>query len=356
MPDGLHAAQELAERVRFSGDSLRPQSEGNTSHAEAYKGFLAQTGLRISQEVTPTLADRLNVVYDRIAIPKGTVEAFVYAGADLQAACFAGSTSQCVIQFSSSLVDLLDEDEFGFVAGHELGHFLLGHGVATMEHERQSLEFFIQQRSQEISVDRIGLLACGSLDVALRALMKTISGLTSKHLRFDVGTFISQLRKPSNPFLHNNPTASHPSIVVRCRALLWFSLNDLFLKGAHAFSAEQMRKLDEHIQNDLHRYVDGPARQLIEEAKEHVALWMAAYAFVQDGIFAKHEQEIFARTFGEDNLEKLKNFLRGAPTTDACDRVKQNLQSSLAELAALIPTSCEAEVEKIRQRTQFLTQ
>lgn len=348
MSDGLRAAQELAERVRFSGDTLRRRSEGDASHTETVRSLFYQSGLRISREVTPSLSERLNAVYERLNIPKDTVEAFVYSSPEIQAECFAGGTSECVIRFSSSLVDILDEDEFGFVAGHELGHFLLGHGVAKMETRRESLEYFMQQRSQEISVDRIGLLACGSLDIAVRALMKTVSGLTSRHLRFDVGTFVSQLRKPSDPSRHNSQTDSHPSIVVRCRALLWFSLNDFSTKGAQVFSEEQMSKLDERIQNDLNKYVDGPARRRIQEAKEDLAMWMTACEIVQNGIFEKGEQATFAEMFGEDTLEKLKNFLRDIPAPEVQDTVYEKMKSAREELENLIPTSFESEVAKIR--------
>ena len=142
----------------------------------------------------------------------------------------------------------------------------------------------MQQRAQEVSVDRVGLVACGSLDIAIRALMKTASGLSSDHLRFDVGTFISQLSKSAKPAGHGDHTASHPSILVRCRALLWFSLNDFFTTHKGTFPQGQLDVLDLRIQNDLRTYVDGPARKQIEESKNDLAMWMAAYEIVQKGV------------------------------------------------------------------------
>ena len=179
----------------------------------------------------------------------------MYASPELRAECYASSTIQCIIRFSSSLVDLLDEEEFAFVAGHELGHFLLGHGLTHIERQSESIEYFIQQRAQEISVDRIGLVACDSVDVALRALMKVASGLNDRHLRFDVGAFIAQLRMTAPNSGSDNHRASHPSILVRCRALLWFSLNDVFTKRAEVFVQSQMQQLDARIQDDINTYV-----------------------------------------------------------------------------------------------------
>ena len=353
MAKRLSAAQDLAERARYSGDTLKRSSEGDASHTERLRSFLYQNELQINPSVTPALADCLARVYNHLHIPSGTVEAFVFPSAEIQAECHSGSTSECVIRISSALIDILDDDEVGFVAGHELGHFLLGHGIARHEAATESLEYFMLQRSQEISVDRIGLLACGSLDVAVRALMKTASGLTSKHLRFDVGTFVAQLRSATAGASQANPTSSHPSILVRCRALLWFSLNDFFTRGESHFSVEQMAKLDKLIENDLHKFVDGPARERIEEAKRDLAMWMAVCEVVQDGVFAKHEQEVLADMFGTGLVERLKSFLSNVPAAEVHDTVYERMVTARDELEGVIPTSFEAEFEKIRERVNL---
>ena len=57
---------------------------------------------------------------------------------------------------------------------------------------------------------------------------------------------------------------------------------------------EQFTKLDQRIENDLNRYVDGPTKRLIEGAKEDLAIWIAAQYAVQDGDFDKNEQAVFS--------------------------------------------------------------
>src|SRR3990172_4646036 len=341
MLDSLQKARQLAEMVRYSGDTLRSRGEGHASSTEHIRSLFAQTGLQVTHSVTPSLAASLDKVYERLHIPQGTVDAFVYSSPEIQAECYAGSTKDCVIQFSSGLIDLLDGDDIEFVAGHEIGHFLLRHRITKLESHCENLEYFMQQRSQEISVDRIGLLACRSLDIAMRALMKTVSGLTSKHLRFDVGTFISQLRNVGNLQIDHAITSSHPSILVRCRALLWFSLNDFYTQGETHFSQEQLRKIDKHIENDLTKYVDGPARKRIEEAKQNLTLWMAAYEAVQNGIFDKQEQANISGMFGEEMLNKLKNFIEGMSAADVQEEIFSRMQSARQELENIIPNSFE---------------
>ena len=349
MADSLQPATELAEQIRFAGDTLRHDSTGNTAKTEAIASVFFQSELEITAAVTPALSAHLDQVCDHLRIHRSQISAFVYPSSELQAACFAASRSKCVIRFSSALVDLLDADEFSFVCGHELGHFLLGHGVAKMESRDLSLEYFMQQRAQEVSVDRVGLIACGSLDIAIRALMKTASGLSSEHLRFDVGTFISQLSKSAKPTGRDIDTTSHPSILLRCRALLWFSLNDFFTTESGTFSRDQLAQLDDRINNDLRTYVDGPALKQIEESKSDLAMWMAAYEIVQKGVFDKKQQSVVAEMFGADTLQRLINFLKEVPASEVENTVYERVKATREALEGLIPTAFETELQEIRE-------
>jgi hypothetical protein len=350
MDKALTSAQQIAELVRFSGDTLRNKSAGESAPTEAVAGTLFQNELEISAEVTPGLWAQLESAREHLSIPPDTIHAFVYASPELQASCFATSTQNCVLRFSSGLIDLLDAREFAFVCGHELGHFLLGHGISKMESGDLSIEYFMQQRAQEISVDRIGLIAAGSLDVAIRALMKTVSGLSNEHLRFDVGRFLSQLGKSGAMRGASEFEATHPSILVRCRALLWFSLNDYFTVGHEAFSRAQFDALDARIQKDLATYVDGPAREKIEQAKNDLALWIAANEIVQNGVFGKADQIAFEKMFGAEMLAKLINFLRDIPRSEVQDAVYERVRTTREALEALIPSSFECEVAEIQHR------
>lgn len=345
MPNRLSDALVLAENVRFGGDTLRRETDGEESRINSIRALFYQNGLKITPEVTPRLQERLSKVCQKLHIPQDAVEGFVYASPDIQAECFAGGASECVIRITSSLVDILEEEELDFVLGHELGHFLLGHGVARMERHKECLEFFMQQRSKEISADRIGLLACDALETAVKALIKTVSGLSGQHLRFDVGTFVSQIRKAS---LRSNELATHPSILVRCRALLWFSMDDSFVKKGDTFPKGQIEKLDEQVQRDLDKYVDNLAKKSIQEAKDDLAMWSAAYKVVQDGVFSASEQKIFSERFGAETLEKLLNFLTGIPASEVVDVVFEKMNISREKLESLIPSAFEDEYSKIR--------
>jgi len=346
----LESARKYAEKFRYSGDAIQATGTENVQNTRIIRGVLAQSGIQINQTVTPGLFQSLRRVFERLRIPPDAVHAFVYPSSEIQAGCFTGSRSQCIIKFSSAIIDLLDENELEFVAGHELGHFLLGHDLIDDKGQKESVEFYIQRRYQEISVDRIGLLACQSLDVAMKVLMKTISGLTDKHLRYDVGTFLSQLRHVGQEHQLLDAMSSHPSILIRCRALLWFSMNYSFETNGEDYSTKQRKKTDNLINNDMEKYVDGPVKRLIKEAKDDLSFWMVVNEIVRDDVFNRKEQEIIKQQFGSEMLEKLKNFLSNVDASSAHQAVGSRVEVAKKKLQTLIPTNFEHEVKDIQSR------
>jgi len=345
MSDGLRNAKALASTLRYSEDTPWNRSVEADSRVEAVREYFSQNALRITHEVTPALHARLAAVYGRLDIPPEAIDAYVQSSADIQAESFTGHTTECVIRFSSALVDILDQEEFNFVAGHEIAHFLLNHGSSV--HNANSLEHFMRQRSQEISADRLGLLAGGSLDVAVKALMKTVSGLTSNHLRFDVRTFIAQLRKPVNGSVVNNRSATHPSVFVRCKALLWFSMTKGYLATPNEWDPKELSTLNARVKADFEAYVDGPIRKQIQAAKNDYAMWSTAVDMVSDGVFTKTEQTAFGLMFGSATLEKFRNFLKELARGDVQEAVTQRMNHARRELAELIPETVDSEVERI---------
>jgi hypothetical protein len=351
MADSLTAARAFANRLRFSGD-VRSDNFALASDKAANQvdEIFYHSGIEISPALTPSLWSRLSAVCDRLTLPIDAVKAFTYSSPELQACCRSLGSSGCVINFSSALINFLDEDEFEFVAGHELGHFLLGHTHNT-DQKGISPEYFMNCRSQEISVDRIGLHACNSLDTAIRALMKTVSGLTSRHLRFDVSAFISQLKKIDHVTGDQSAT-THPSMLIRSKALLWYSLSDCFYKGEICYFADQIREIDQRIERDLARFVDGIFRSRIDQTKKDVLLWMLTYEIVRHGNFSKGAQDQLKDIFGDDTVQKLRNFLKELKVDEPEKIVHEKLAASRQELESLIPASFMSEVRMLEQMVQ----
>ena len=168
MPEALFRAREIANSVRFSSDRQNGRNSTADFDPNSVRDFFLCNELNITREVTPKLYRSITTVLERMGIPEEYVSAFVYAAPEINATCYSGINAECIIRFSSALVEILNEDEFHFVIGHELGHFLLLHSGARLNKEDEGIEYFIKQRAKEISADRIGLIACNSLNASIK--------------------------------------------------------------------------------------------------------------------------------------------------------------------------------------------
>lgn len=347
----LENARASAERVRFSPDRNRHHNYGDSSRAAHVRDAFYKTGLLITDRTTPALSRSFDAVCDRLCLPRESVEAFVYSSPEVQAECFSGSLDQCTVRFSSSLVNLLNEAEFTFVVGHELGHFLFGHG-GVQHRDARSIEHFMQLRFQEISVDRLGLVACSDLKTAVQAMIKTVSGLDSRHLRYNAGQFISQLSSLSDPSQGDSLGSTHPSMFMRCRALLWFSMDTQLSGYPDMVSRDRIDALDKRVAADFSKYVDGPAERRIEQTKRDLEMWLAASLMVADGRLAKSEQEAFSEWFGTELLEKLVNFLSGLDRLEVDDAIFERVRAAREELEGVIPDRFPDVYKDIEKRVR----
>lgn len=353
MVNSLQKAIGLVESVRYSGDTLKVEESAIHRDNDRVDFYFSLNSILINPLVTPEISNSVDKVVDRLNIPKKSIKAYVYASSDIQAECHAGNDNDCIIRLSSGLIDILEYAEIEFVIGHEIGHFLFSHGLALSTPGNESLELSIQKRAQEISADRVGLLASESLDVSIRALMKTMSGLSSKYLKFDIGAFLSQLSNSESFKSQMDVNSSHPSMLVRCRALLWFSMCDTFKSGSHNYQANEVNGLNEKIRSDIDKFVDAASRKKIKTLKQDLALWMSALSIVKNGSFSKDEQRQFSEMFDSNILDKLKGFLSGLDASTASKTIEQNLEKAKNELYNEIPTSFNKELNEISQEVRL---
>ena len=351
MDDELVKARNFARTVRYSEDTLTADESIKIENTEI-DAFFSLNSIHVTPLVTPVIFKSIDKVIKRLQIPPSSIKAYVYASPEIQATCYAGNDVDCVIRLSSGLIDILENNELEFVIGHEIGHFLYSHGLAaSLNNNNESLEFSIKQRAQEISADRIGLLASESLDASIRAMMKTISGLTTKYLKFDIAAFLSQLSNTAKYKSQISVNSSHPSMLLRCRALLWFSMSETFKSGEKNYQPNEIDKLNAKIQSDIHKYIDSLAYEKIDELKKDVEMWLAVSMIVEDGSFNSDEQVVFKEMFGQNSLEKLKTFLSSHDSASAAKKsVSKKLEYSMKILYSTIPISFESEMELLEKK------
>ncbi len=346
MHDRLSAAIELVQSVRFSGDLGRPLSGGGSLESSRIHYQFNEKGLRLSADMTPGIFGVLDNVCQRLKIESNNVLAYVYASPEIQAGCFSADTRDCLITFSSGLIKLMSDDELAFVIGHELGHFLLGHGT-NIDSSDSSTEGMIQQRCKEISADRIGMLACSSKNAAFRSLIKTTAGLSEEYLRFDIRTYLDQIRRASSSTNFSMGESTHPSLVMRCRALLWFSMSKECVEFIGGSAGEPLSEVDKRLANDLKKFVDGPAHQRISDAKNTLEIWLTAAAAIRDGSMSRKEQSLISETLGPDILDKLMSLFSGCGRLEVEMIVREKLQEAIDYYQSIAPRDYDTERGKL---------
>ncbi|MFN2448259.1 MAG: RDD family protein [Candidatus Baltobacteraceae bacterium] len=100
---------------------------------------------------------------------------------------------------SSNWIEHFRDDELAFMIGRELGHIASGHARFTSllsvngnENAIVSLIFGAWLRRAELTCDRVGLLCCGSLDAAMRAI--TVASFHAFGRQIDHRIFAEQAR------------------------------------------------------------------------------------------------------------------------------------------------------------------
>ena len=347
-PHSLTDARSLAGKYRYPGDTPQRIIERAAQTAQQVKRVLSSSGLQISQELTPKLYESLVTACENLRVPAQSVYAYVISSPELQAQCFAADDDNCVINISSGLINLLSADEVTFVIGHEIGHHVLRH---NQEGEAQaSIEGLMNQRAKEISVDRAGLIACQSLESSLRAAMKVISGLPDKFIRFDTSNFINQLRTADRQnATRADSFATHPSLVLRARALLWFSMNDEILLG-DKLGTMALEKINGWVRRDLDRYIDKPAREKITNIENDLFFWTCAKTATLKGKLTKEDRQKLAAQFGEGNVKKLIGAIEGMSVDEVAEFLNQKIAENSEELALLVPGSVSKRIEEIDRK------
>ncbi|MHC4660189.1 MAG: M48 family metallopeptidase [Planctomycetota bacterium] len=200
-------------------------------------------GLRLSAAMSPKIF-RLKECIQKILKTDVSFDLYVYGDPNMNASCIRTGDSEFIVAMTSSLVEKMGSRELLFVLGHEIGHTMLEHDIipganfALMEREGKrpnvalGLYLLAWQRYAEISADRVGLLCCQDYMSAGKSFVKMASGLTERHIGFDIEEYASQLSDfecaQTETGAQSDWFHTHPLSPFRVRALYLFSKSDLF--------------------------------------------------------------------------------------------------------------------------------
>lgn len=200
-------------------------AQSNRAHHQQ----LMQQAYLVTPQSLPGLAEIVEQCRRRLRV--GPVQTYVVRRRELNAYTF-GLSDPNVIVLHSSLFDVMDADEMRFILGHELGHVALGHtwlntliggmaGVPMPAGAALILVFVFRwwNRACEYSADRAGLIACGSLNKAISALVQLVVGDINTQAELQRALALIEQQDDSFGNILSETLATHPMIVRRIEKL-----------------------------------------------------------------------------------------------------------------------------------------
>lgn len=348
MTDLLEVARRRAYLIRFSGERTGDISTA-IDRADLNCHRPLRRALDVTSEVTPLLFQVVKGVCANLLVPSPSVRARVYASEEMQAYCSLYGDS-CLIEISSSLVEHLEPDEQAFVVGHELGHFLLDHHFMQLPPEGTGDRYRIL-RSREISADRLGFVAAGSAEAAMRAIMKTFSGLSDKHLRFDAASF---LRRSFDYENLDQAAASfwdtHPSFAVRARCLLHFA--PLIGMTMDSRWIEEFRKVEGRVEKDVDRFSESALQSKFSKLAESVKEWIWVSAAGMSGRISSTNMEILRRDLDENFVASVRSSFSGMAAQEVEKLIGKNLADAISEIEKADSKKAQHTIEHLCQQAE----
>jgi hypothetical protein len=345
----LKACRDFISSYRYPNDS--PLKKHNNSHEilRHLRTFYLHESLKVSPSITPLVDSALEEACRTIGLPRESVEAFVFNSDQTNAQSITLSDERCIIRISSRLVELLNQHELRFVLGHELGHFIFEHSVKTDQEEGLDEEGFLLSKAAEISSDRVGLLAARSTLDATKAILKSISGLPSAHLGNDFTDFLDQFQDRNQSHDLSSFFTSHPSFLIRARALLWFDL--VRSESDPIRQARKLLELNGRIRKEMDLVFDRHSRKKIHKAEKNVFLWLCLKKALSDGVFSKADQRFFAEEFGAEVADGLKSLISQQSHDEVAAFIEKELERTSEVLRKVLPRKFEETINRLKAET-----
>ena len=285
---------------------------------DSHLSNLLSRSIRVEKEIFPTVGNAIEKVFKRLDL-ENEFNFFVTAdNFQANAACsLMPSASKPDIIITSKLIELLSEEELQFIIGHEVAHYYYQHSLypnlETASETNLKLNILNLNRSAEISADRVGFIASGSLEKSLRASLKLASGLSEKYLKFSFSTYLDQLREiESIGKSQSELWSTHPSFLIRIQALIWFSMSkeyheyfDTKKKGIY-----DLKTIDSKIEKTIKKVVGDELENSNKAIYDRARLWGSLKLFLVDNKFSKEEQAKFTELVGKEKARKAIGWLK----------------------------------------------
>ncbi len=161
----------------------------------------------------------------------------------------AGTDDYAFISISTALCRFFTTEELHFIIGHECGHIAAGHVLyhtlaAILAGEIAArlgplgpllqltlgVPLAAWSRRSEVTADRAGLICCGDIEIAERALLRVVTGMADVE-RVDIDDYLRRFRQVTEHHKLGQWQAlfkNHPMIPRRIIALRLFAESELY--------------------------------------------------------------------------------------------------------------------------------
>ena len=328
------------QKLRFQDDNIAEYQdvliESNHQNTSSYMNLLS-TSLKVTAEITPSIAATINNIIRDLNILDINLECYVYSDAEMNAKCFTHENDKnVIIMLSSGLVNRMTDGELAFVIGHELGHFLFEHlnyfRPNSTENELLDMKLNRLTQAQEISADRLGLICSGSIENAIRAIVKTVSGLDDSFITLNLHSYLHQIQSLKFETL-TNASYTHPIFPIRAKALMLFSMSELYYwwvdeqKQAPISEERLTYKVRKDLESTTLKNYKDESDNIVEKFK----LWFFIKSFIDDDHLDNDEIEHLNRIFGTEMANKAIVLAQDNP--DAANRKYEDYRIQMEYLS-----------------------
>ena len=324
------------------GTQLPTNVNARIEDAEQAAAPLSRKMLRVTPHILPSVERAVSKACQNLRIDRSKVRAFVSPTfSEPQAVCLT-VYDEPVIIFSSQIVELMNEDELCFVAGHEVGHFLLPEAHFLKE---DTIEGRIHSRAAEFSMDRIGTIACGDAKAACNATMKLISGLKEPHLRTDVAAFLADARTSFDGTFQSHEDSSHPPGQLRLWAIIQFSLTDAFLRPCGKSGGSPVEQINAAISQRMHEQIDRHVIASFAEPTLMAKAWLYCLCRGHGTTVDMATLNQVGPAVDEERLRRAWGSLSGFAPAQIIEHAHLRLQKSLEQLQPRSPRIAQQLLE-----------
>lgn len=295
-----------------------------------YKSYLLANSIRVSKEIFPDIHNLLDKIVSQIDT-LNKYEFFITSDHSFNAKCVSLSKNNAIIVINSRVIELLNTDELAFIVGHEIAHHYYKHyllpDIDMIENEEIRLGYLSVKREAEISCDRLGLMCADSFDIAARAIIKIVSGLSDKFIENNFKKYLSQLKEISSDEFIEEQYQTHNNWLIRLQCLYLFSNSDVYnnYKSNNRIPCKTLTEINGIIKDGLSNLTKSKSYQYFSDQEDDIFCWILLH------LVHTHDENLLIsikNNLNKTNLkktDKIYNYL----INNSSENIKKKINSLL---------------------------